>query len=114
MSIEKESQRWELIKFIVFAITFISPTIIMFFSTGRLVLPFLFLFPAGLLYLLFPYFLFPNLLLGWIIYIALMIVGIKSKKPRMFLVTYFVFVILMLINLKGCSLMMEDSSNSSW
>ena len=109
----KESQGQDAVKLFVFVITLMSPTIFMYVSPGRLVVPFFFLFPAGFLYLIFPFAL-PNLVIGWVVYIWLIIVGVRSRKPRMFLYMYSLFVVLMLINLKGCNVLLEDPSNTSW
>ena len=111
--LNKEPDNREFLKLMVFLVTLMSPTFFMYLSTGNLLLHFFFLFPMGFLYLFFPFEL-PNFLLGWIVYIWLMVVGVRSRRPRMFLYMYSLFVILMLINLKGCSVLLEDSGNTSW
>jgi len=111
--LNKEPENREFLKLMVFLATLMSPTFIMYLSTGKFLLHFFFLFPMGFLYLFFPFEL-PNFLLGWIVYITLMIVGVRSRKPRMFLYTYILFVILVLINLKGCSVLLEDTSDLEW
>lgn len=111
--IENSPRRWELAKFAIFVVTIMAPMLLLSLYTGRLVPVLFLLFPLGLFYF-FPTSFWTNLVLGWFVYIAIITVGTKSKRPRVFILMYVLMIGLLIVNMKGCAVMMSDPSTSTW
>ena len=110
--LETNPRSCQITKLCLFVGTIIGPMLIFSLQTGRW-LPILFLFfPVGLSYFFFHGELVINLIFGWLVYLTLVVMGVKTRRTRWFLLIYLLLITAVLLNIKGCAAIMADSP--SW
>ena len=105
---EGKSRLW---KFGMFSATLFLPLVIFSLSMGRFVFAFFLAFPIGLFFFIPLPFLPLKILAGWGVYIALIVKGLKEKRPQVVAIIYLIFVAAVLANLGGCAALINDSGD---
>lgn len=99
------------VRFALFCATFVLGFLFLTRGSGRILeaLPYIIFFPLGLSILFFrglPVGSNPSgpfLILGWLIFLSIALLGTFTPKQRTFIVTYILFVMLLIANMVGCA-----------